>query len=223
VSAAYADPYSDSYNQDPGPGYATPFPGCCRWIPDNIGWYWTPLQNVSLTAVETILVGLLNGINNNFDLTVTVYTDRPAVGGNVLASSTFIPGDFYAPDPPWHSKPFDTPIIVNAGTPYFVGFSGWLKSAVPDDTYRGGINFALDPKTMPNFLPPPGARILGQAYFNDKFADLLGNTNSAMAAPVIRFVGNTITAVPEPETYALMLAGLGLVGAVAHRRRAKQV
>lgn len=31
-----------------------------------------------------------------------------------------------------------------------------------------------------------------------------------------------VTAVPEPETYALMLAGLGLLGAVARRRKAKQ-
>ena len=29
----------------------------------------------------------------------------------------------------------------------------------------------------------------------------------------------SIVAVPEPETYAMLLAGLGLVGAVARRRR----
>lgn len=32
----------------------------------------------------------------------------------------------------------------------------------------------------------------------------------------------SVTAVPEPETYAMMLAGLGLIGAIARRRRTKQ-
>ncbi|MFX9665008.1 FxDxF family PEP-CTERM protein [Acinetobacter baumannii] len=29
----------------------------------------------------------------------------------------------------------------------------------------------------------------------------------------------SVTPVPEPETYALLLAGLGLIGAAARRRR----
>ena len=33
--------------------------------------------------------------------------------------------------------------------------------------------------------------------------------------------GMTVTAVPEPETYAMMLAGLGLLGAVVRRRKQK--
>ena len=33
----------------------------------------------------------------------------------------------------------------------------------------------------------------------------------------------TVAAVPEPETYAMLLAGLGLMGGLARRRRAKQV
>ena len=36
----------------------------------------------------------------------------------------------------------------------------------------------------------------------------------------VQVVEHGITAVPEPETYALLLAGSGVVGFVARRRRA---
>ena len=32
----------------------------------------------------------------------------------------------------------------------------------------------------------------------------------------------SVTSVPEPETYAMLLAGLGVMGAVARRRKAPQ-
>jgi hypothetical protein len=43
---------------------------------------------------------------------------------------------------------------------------------------------------------------------------ILGASGGSITVPV--------SAVPEPETYALMIAGLGLVGAIARRRKAKQ-
>lgn len=46
-----------------------------------------------------------------------------------------------------------------------------------------------------------------------------GNTNQFFAMAVHSGdVGSAVTPVPEPETYAMLLAGLGLVGAVARRR-----
>ena len=48
----------------------------------------------------------------------------------------------------------------------------------------------------------------GVLFFND------GTSASTFTA--------TVGAVPEPETYAMMLAGLGLVGLVARRRKENQ-
>lgn len=39
---------------------------------------------------------------------------------------------------------------------------------------------------------------------------------------VSEFQANGVMAVPEPETYAMLLAGLGVMGAVARRRKAQQ-
>lgn len=48
---------------------------------------------------------------------------------------------------------------------------------------------------------------------------LMGNTNALGAG----YQGTiTVTAVPEPETYALLLAGLGLMGTIARRRNNKK-
>jgi hypothetical protein len=56
------------------------------------------------------------------------------------------------------------------------------------------------------FATPP----TGQEYVANQWGNYTTFTTQALSA---------VTAVPEPETYAMLLAGLGLMGAVARRRR----
>lgn len=84
--------------------------------------------------------------------------------------------------------------------------------------------------------------------FNDKLSNLNGATGEYTASGKFRFYGVsytgvtpfaltlvgvaskgaiydgnvTITAVPEPETYGMMLGGLGLIGFIARRKAAKK-
>lgn len=89
-------------------------------------------------------------------------------------------------------------------------------------------SFTLSPITLENILVDGVAASTFVAQGNG-FAFTFGSLSSGAHTLTVRgvgvpeygaFVGSVTTAVPEPTTYGLLLAGLGVVGAVAARRRA---
>ncbi len=68
--------------------------------------------------------------------------------------------------------------------------------------------------------------LAGSVNLNLTTQDIYFRTDGTSAVPTKDqfYVSSVVAAVPEPETYAMMLAGLGLMGAVVRRRSsAKQV
>ena len=86
---------------------------------------------------------------------------------------------------------------------------GPFTNAIDNDTQ--GNNFHLPPLTFDIVANGIGIANLG---LNPTFAaDVI--FEGGLTGPI----GNGVPAIPEPETYAMMLAGLGLLGFVARRRR----
>lgn len=79
-----------------------------------------------------------------------------------------------------------------------------------DSIFGGGISFAQNGNGWSLFPQYP---VAGGTYF----INIAGTPSSSSLISVT--ASSTVPAVPEPETYALMLAGLGAVGFVATRRR----
>jgi hypothetical protein len=104
--------------------------------------------------------------------------------------------------------------------------SGSISSTINfADTFTGagnsGFVFALDAQQAAaaqaaGFSGSFGANRIGL------FASL-SNATGGVETFYVASAGNPVTApIPEPETYALMLAGLGVVGFVASRRRRRE-
>jgi len=83
-----------------------------------------------------------------------------------------------------------------------------------DGGYPDPLKFTVNNANVADFLIlSTGAGTLGPAYFAADVLVTSGDNKGATGA-----IGVT-TAVPEPETYALLLAGLGMMGFMAKRRR----
>ena len=127
----------------------------------------------------------------------------------------------------WLSTTNSTDVMV------FGNFGGGVKAA-------GGLFFGSD--ISGNFLPGQSIKVVATDASGSNTQTLLNTTTStflgfvstgAMISLTVTAVGSNVDVwptvnnlvlasampVPEPETYAMMLAGLGLVGFLARRRR----
>ena len=94
-------------------------------------------------------------------------------------------------------------IITNADYEYSVGSSGsWARNDLNEN---------------PDFEPELQGTSFSFRYFATSGGD--GNTSFFVSS---LDVSTPVAPIPEPETYAFMIAGLGLVGFIARRRKVMQ-
>jgi hypothetical protein len=88
------------------------------------------------------------------------------------------------------------------------------------ETFTGQSVDFLSSSQLPGQLPTLSGRLALDFIRTD---DPYNTANVNIYSNTVFFDGLLVSAVPEPETYALMLAGLGLVGVVARRRTRKAI
>jgi hypothetical protein len=109
---------------------------------------------------------------------------------------------------------------------------GTLQAVVPGaDQPFGAFSFGIECPACANGGPgqqqdPMTFKVLNSALSDFALMSTGGSPNAYFAADLIQTdggatgaVGAITAAVPEPETYALMLAGIGMMGFMAKRRR----
>ena len=183
-----------------------------------IGMALAAMAALPAAAVQTTFVTALTGLAENPSNASTATGSAVVVFDDVLLTmnvSTSFAGLIGGPASAAHLHCCAAP-PANIGVA--VGFTGF--PAATSGTYNNVFNLALGTAFNATFLANNGGNAAGA------FAALLSGVKAGQSYVNIHnstFAGGEIRGflapIPEPETYALMLAGLAAVGVAARRRR----
>ena len=161
------------------------------------------LMKKAAIALTLVSAAAVQAATFNIGALGNTYTNTDDAQGPFDDTYTFsLPGSFSGVTGGYLGFDFDgsgmnTILTVGQGTP-----GAGLMVSLPINTALGGVDVASYQST---FSLTPG----GSYWFK------LSGSGDLASYTV------TLAPVPEPETYALLLAGLGLMGAVARRRQSK--
>lgn len=127
-------------SRDAGPIGSLPI----YWSIPSVGWYWTPLTQRDLPAVEARSTSS-PGINAHAVFSEQLFAHGATRGGSRSGYLTWNGAEFV--DGPWVRGEFASPASVVVGTRYVVGISGW-RNARSAPNRGAGSNWAY--RTLPS-------------------------------------------------------------------------
>lgn len=109
------------------------------------------------------------------------------------------------------------PGLGDVGSSYEINNGTLSLFSDPDGDGAAGVNAQL---ATANFGDSTGVLAYNNAAAGSYYWAVAGDAVGSNGG-VYLYAANTAAVVPEPETYAMMLAGLGLIGFIGRRRLAK--
>jgi len=153
----------------------------------------------------------VTGDNTAFDAVVRV---QPSVANSLELSFAALDGEFsnvkYSF---WLDQALTARVLLNSGRPT-------NDYAMRDLAGQTVTSFAKGVDLMPfQDSNRPSFDLAAQPYFLRLTGTMLNGSGDLTGLLKVTASSAVIAAVPEPETYAMFLAGLGVIAAVARRRR----
>lgn len=189
---------------------AGPSPDSYNMLNGNTGsyQYWDDTYSGAgcLTCDNAVLTGGKGDLTDGIIATTNWYVAEAPAGPGPYVGWTLDPTITFH----WNAS-----TSISSVTFYFDDADGAGGVSPPSSVTVNGVNYAVaDPVGSAPFSFTAG----GVSFTGNDLVVSIQRSNQWVFLSEVQF---NVGAVPEPETYAMMLVGLGLVAAVARRRRAR--